>query len=91
MHIMDEEELTFPFDGNTRFEGMEQGGDLIGEARVLRDGYMEALEAFMQRVKRGCVSNRIGYALVRTGDHIGAALAAFLARRRAARSGAKRR
>jgi uncharacterized protein (DUF58 family) len=83
MHILDEEELTFPFDGNTRFEGLERGGRLTGEARVLRDGYLEALTRFLQRVKRACARDRIDYAAISTGDHLGAALARFLARRRA--------
>jgi uncharacterized protein (DUF58 family) len=93
MHIFDEDELTFPFDGNTRFEGMERGGRLTGEARVLREGYMEALTRFMRRVKRDCAGNRIGYTAISTADHVGAALAQFLARRKAfgRRSGAKRR
>jgi uncharacterized protein (DUF58 family) len=93
MHMFDEDELTFPFDGNTRFEGMEEGGRLTGEARVLRDGYVEALMRFMRRVKRDCASNRIGYTVISTADHLGAALAQFLARRQTLgrRSGAKRR
>jgi len=81
IQLLDEEELTFPFEGNTRFAGMEQAGDLRGDPRALRDGYIEALERFQADVRRRCTSNRMGYASISTADHLGAALAAFLSRR----------
>ena len=52
-----------------------------------------ALDRFVTLIKRRCIANRIGYALVSTADHLGAALAAFLARRREAgrKASSKRR
>jgi uncharacterized protein (DUF58 family) len=82
LHVLDEEELAFPFEGNTRFRGLEAMGELTGEARSLRDGYLDALRRFLARVQRRCIANRIGYALVNTADHLGATLSRFLARRR---------
>ncbi len=91
LHIMDPDELTFPFEGNTRFRGLEHSGELTGEPRALRDGYMASLNTYLAKVKRNCVSNRIGYKLVNTADHLGAALAAFLsARVDAGRKGASK-
>lgn len=84
LHILDEEELTFPFEGNMRFLGLEAAGTLTAEPRVLRDGYIEAIGDFIRRVKRQCVSNRIDYATVSTSDHLGAALARFLTHRASA-------
>ena len=37
-HIMDDDELTFPFAGTTRFEGMEELPHLLCDPRRLRDG-----------------------------------------------------
>jgi uncharacterized protein (DUF58 family) len=93
LQILDEEELTFPFEGNMRFVGMEQMGDLTGEPRTLRDGYIEAMGRFIRHVKRQCVSNRIDYATVNTSEHLGAVLARFLTYRRdlGRRAGSKRR
>jgi uncharacterized protein (DUF58 family) len=93
LHVLDEEELTFPFEGNTRFVALEQGGELTGEGRSLRDGYLEALNGFLRFVQRECVSHRIDYAAVNTSEHLGAVLAQFLARREALgrRSVSKRR
>ncbi len=92
LHIMDEDELTFPFQGNTMFRGLEQTGRLMVEPRALRKGYLEAVEAFCHEVKRKCVANRIDYKLISTAQHLDAALCAFLAARSAAarKAGSKR-
>jgi hypothetical protein len=82
LQVLDEEELTFPFEGNTRFRGLEQAGNLTGEPRRLRDGYLEALQRFLAEVRRRCIGNRIGFTTVSTGDHLGAVLARFLGERR---------
>ncbi len=92
LHVMDADELTFPFQGNTMFRGMEETGRLTVEPRALRQGYLESVEAFCKEVKRKCVANRIDYKLISTTDHLDAALLEFLAARAAAtkKSGAKR-
>ncbi len=92
LHIMDEDELTFPFQDNTMFVGMEETGRLTTEPRALRQGYLEAVEAFTRQVKRRCVAGKIDYKLISTADHLDAALLAFLAARAAAakKGGSKR-
>ncbi len=81
LHVLDETELTFPFEDNTKFLGMEQMPDLIAEPRSLRDGYLAVLEEFLGRVRRSCASMRIDYALLSTGDRLDKALSGFLASR----------
>jgi uncharacterized protein (DUF58 family) len=77
-HLLDDDELTFPFAGTTRFEGMEELPQLVCDPRALRDGYMEALEEYLVEVRRGCTRLGIDYALVRTGDYMDAVLSKFL-------------
>jgi len=84
LHIMDEDELKFPLEGNTQFRGLENTGQLTVEPRILRKGYLEAVENFCHEVKRKCVAGRIDYKLISTADHLDAALLAFLAARAAA-------
>lgn len=84
MHVMDQDELTFPFQGNTMFEGLEEMGRLMIEPRALREGYLQAVEEFCRDVKRKCVAGRIDYKLISTADHLDAALLSFLAARAAA-------
>ncbi len=92
LHVMDDDELTFPFQGNTMFRGLEDTGRLLIEPRALREGYIEAMERFCTDVKRRCIASRIDYKLISTADHLDAALLAFLAARAAAtrKTGAKR-
>jgi uncharacterized protein (DUF58 family) len=84
LHILDADELTFPFQGNTMFRGLEAMGRLVVEPRALRQGYLDALDAFCRRVKRQCVAARINYKLISTADYLDAALLSFLAARAAA-------
>ncbi len=92
MHILDQDELTFPFQGNTMFKGLEDTGKLTVEPRALRDGYLESINEFCRDVKRRCIANHVDYKLISTTDHLDAALLAFLAARAAAarKAGSKR-
>jgi uncharacterized protein (DUF58 family) len=82
-HVLDEDEMTFPFAGTTRFEGMEELPHLLCDPRALRDGYLEALEEYLTEVRRGCVGKGVDYVLVRTSDYLDATLSKFLHHRMA--------
>jgi glycine/D-amino acid oxidase-like deaminating enzyme len=81
LHVLDDDELDFPFAGPARFEGLETDQQLSCNPRALRQGYLDALENFLATVRRGCASDRIDYALVRTSESLDAALVAFLSHR----------
>jgi uncharacterized protein (DUF58 family) len=92
LHVLDETELTFPFEDNTRFLGLEEMPDLIAEPRSLRDGYMEVLSEYLAQVRRMCASMRIDHVLLSTADRLDKALSGFLAARaRVVRSITRRR
>jgi uncharacterized protein (DUF58 family) len=80
-HVMDDDELDFPFNGPTRFEGLELPEFLNCNPRALRDGYLANLQAFLDEVRRECARSSCDYALVRTGEPLDAALATFLSKR----------
>ncbi len=67
-HILDDDELDFPFQGPSRFEGLETPEFLRCNPRALRAGYMEELEKYLDEVRRGCVQQSVDYVLVRTSD-----------------------
>lgn len=77
-HILDDDEIEFPFKGTTKFEGMEELPELVCDPRALRDGYLEALNEYLVEVRRGCTRRGIDYALIRTSDYLDAVLARFL-------------
>jgi hypothetical protein len=82
-HIMDQDELTFPFSGTTRFEGMEEMVHVLCEPRSLRDAYLEVLEEYLVEVRRGAARKAIDYMLVSTAEYLDAVLSKFLHHREA--------
>ncbi|MFM8890973.1 MAG: DUF58 domain-containing protein [Planctomycetia bacterium] len=81
LHVMDDDELDFPFDGPTRFEGLELPDAIACNPRSLRAGYLAALEEFLLDVRTRAAALRCDYSLVRTGEPVDAALVKFLSRR----------
>ena len=80
-HVLDDEELDFTFNGPTRFEGLELPQHLSCNPRALREGYLRAMHAYLDEVRRGCARNIVDYALLRTSQPLDAALAAYLSNR----------
>jgi uncharacterized protein (DUF58 family) len=77
-HILDDEELDFNFSGTTKFEGLEETGDLLCDPRALREGYLAAMKAFLENIRRQCARQLIDYQTIRTSEHLDAALAYYL-------------
>jgi len=88
-HVLDDDEMNFPFAGTTRFEGMEEQPILTCDPRALRDGYLEALNEYLVEVRRGCARQGIDYALIKTSEYFDAVLSKFLHHRMALRTSAK--
>jgi glycine/D-amino acid oxidase-like deaminating enzyme len=80
-HVLDDDELDFPFTGPTRFEGLESADQLRCNPRALREGYLEALGAYLEEVRLGCSRHQADYVQLRTSQPLDAALAAFLSNR----------
>ncbi len=81
MHVMDDQELDFHYAGTTKFEGMEEAGDLICDPRSLREGYIEAVTAFVEDLHRNCARQMIDFQTIRTSEHLDAALAYYVTHR----------
>jgi uncharacterized protein (DUF58 family) len=85
LQVLDDDELEFPFEGPTRFEGLEGAARLDANPRALRRAYLAALERHQAAVREACARQRADYALVRTGERVDAALLPLLARRQGGR------
>ena len=81
LHILDDRELDFDFGGAAQFEGLEIPALIRCNPRMLRKGYLEALNAYLDEVMRGCVNFQCDYRLFRTGMPLDAALSAYLSGR----------
>jgi hypothetical protein len=60
---------------------MESLDQLNCNPRALRDGYLAALQAYLDEIRRECARNTIDYALVRCSTPLDAALATYLSNR----------
>lgn len=81
LHIMDDDELDFPFEGPTRFDGLEIEEHLNCNPRALRDGYLEALHEYLDDIRRQCARHVVDYDLIRTSQSLDAVLAKYLSNR----------
>jgi uncharacterized protein (DUF58 family) len=80
-HVLHNDELAFPFDGMTRFDGLETGDRLLTLPHLIRPAYQRALQQYLQRLKAGCDAQRVDYVLLNTSQPLGPALAEYLAAR----------
>jgi uncharacterized protein (DUF58 family) len=81
LHIMDDDELDFPFSGPTRFDGLELPQHVSCNPRALREGYLAALNLYLEEIRRACTQNEVDYRLVRTSEPLDAVLAHFISNR----------
>ena len=81
LHVLHDDEVNFEFSGATRFEGLESDEFLNCNPRALREGYLEALNEFLDKTKKACGRLSIEYMLVQTSEPLDAVLAKFLASR----------
>ena len=90
-HVMHDDELTFPFEDNTLFRGLEIEQELHTEPRALRRSYMEVLENYLIKVRKLCANLGIDYVLMNTTDPLDAALTSYLTFRQRTRRNVARR
>ncbi len=81
LHVMDDQELDFEYSGTTKFDGFEQAGELVCDPRALREGYLSAVNQFLDEIRLRCARNVIDYQTIRTSEHLDAALAHYLSHR----------
>jgi uncharacterized protein (DUF58 family) len=79
--VMDDAELTFPYDRLTRFKDMEGAGRVVTNPRSLRARYLARLNAFLDGVKTACFERGIGYNLADTKQPYDVFLAEYLEKR----------
>ena len=84
-HVMDPDELTFPFERAARFRDIEGSDELIAVPAVVREEYLAALNATLETYKRELGGAGIDYRLINTSEPLEFALMAYLSTRGRAR------
>lgn len=80
-HVLDTDELTFPFQRMTLFEGLEGHPELLANPQSLRDAYLEEFNEYLGQVRKACRDMRIDYVQLDTAAPLDVALSAYLAKR----------
>jgi uncharacterized protein (DUF58 family) len=80
-HLLAGDEVAFPFDRTTRFEGMESLPPIVTDPASLRQAYLDEVASFKASLRRTCLANRIDLVETTTSDSLGVVLATYLARR----------
>jgi uncharacterized protein (DUF58 family) len=79
--VMDDAELTFPYDRLTRFKDMEGAGRVVANPKSLRNRYLTRINAFLDGIKGACFERGISYNLANTTEPYDHFLAAYLEKR----------
>ena len=82
-HILDEAEVTFPFEGLVELEDPESDDRVEVDARGFRDEYQQEVTAFRERYRRECSPAGIDYVALDTSMQFDKALLEYLVSRRA--------
>jgi uncharacterized protein (DUF58 family) len=82
IHLMDADEVEFPFSALTAFRDMETGEQVISDPIRLRKTYLERFEKFRERIRTDCVAAGVDYRFVSTADPIELVLRDYLMYRR---------
>jgi uncharacterized protein (DUF58 family) len=81
-HLLDKNELEFPFERLTMFEDIEDATSrMLADPRAIREAYLQQLQAFIEDYRKACRRERIDYNLFPTTAPLDVVLTRYLARR----------
>ncbi|MFT5122895.1 MAG: hypothetical protein ACI97B_001527 [Verrucomicrobiales bacterium] len=77
LHTLDPYEMTFPFKGTWRFEGLENEAPLTTQPDRIREDYLASLNVYLEAFRTGCIGAGIDYTVVDTSRPLDAVLNQF--------------
>jgi hypothetical protein len=80
-HVLDADEIDFPFDRATRFEDLETSEEIMAVPGAVRDHYLREMNALIDRYRRELGGAGIDYVLLNTKHPLELALLAYLSTR----------
>lgn len=87
-HLLDKDELEFPFEEPTIFKDLEEDIRLLTDPHEIRPAYLKALGSLITEYKNACAANLIDYSLFNTNVGLDRALVRYLTWRARLRLGA---
>jgi len=87
-HVLDGDELTFPFEHMTLFEGMESTRRLLVEPKLVRRAYLKRIKEHQELIRKRCLDSQVAYELVDTREEPGEIVLRYLRGNGPSKSGA---
>ena len=81
LHLLDREEIDFPFDDPTRFLSMEDERQIDAQPRQIRESYLQELRRFLEDTRRELTRADVDYVQIPTDRAPDRVLLELLARR----------
>jgi uncharacterized protein (DUF58 family) len=80
-HILDADEIDFPFDRATRFEDLETSEEIMAVPGAVREHYLQQIGSLIERYRRELGASGIDYQLLNTKHPLELALLSYLSTR----------
>lgn len=80
-HVLDRDELTFPFESSTMFHDMEDNSEIVTDAFSLRQEYLKRVRRLIQTFKSALRKSGIDYLIADTSMPLETSLRSFFTRR----------
>jgi len=80
-HVLDQDEIVFPFERATRFEDLESGDEILAVPALARGDYLKAMRGLIDRYRRELGGAGIDYQLLSTNQPLELALLSYLSTR----------
>lgn len=77
-HVLDPDELNFPFDGTVKFLGLEAPEEILTRPQRIRDAYLDELAKLLDTIKGACANSGVDYVLVDTSKPVDVVLCGYL-------------
>ena len=77
-HLLDSDELEFPFEQPTRFIDLEEDINLLTDPQAVRSSYLKSMNSLIEGYRQSCASYRIDYSLFNTSVGLDRALVRYL-------------
>jgi uncharacterized protein (DUF58 family) len=81
LHLLDRDELEFPFERPTLFKGLEQLPQVLADPAALRQAYRAEVEQFLRALRRGCHEHHIDFRSFCTDQPLDWVLSSLLSQR----------
>ncbi len=80
-HVLDPDEIEFPFDRATRFEDLETSEEIMAVPGAVRAHYLKEIDELIERYRRELGASGIDYQLLNTREPLEIALLSYLSAR----------